>query len=85
MMCRMSCGGLPMAALVACNQVDVSRASAGADCWGFGLRDHMVGRAADIGDVARRVLLSGIGPAALAGAVAGEPRAARRRACPKPW
>ena len=57
-------GGLPVAAPPR-KQVDVSTASAEADCRGFGLRDHMVGRAADIGDVARRVLLSGIGLGAL--------------------
>ncbi len=69
---QMSCGGLPVAAAPP-KQVDVSKASAEADCPGFGLRDHMVGRAADIGDVARRVLLSGIGPAALACAVLASP------------
>ncbi len=61
----MSHGGLPVAALPR-KQVDVSTASAGADCRGFGLRDHMVERAAEIGDVARRVLVSGIGLGALA-------------------
>ena len=42
----------------------------------------MVGRAADIGDVARRVLLSGIGPAALACAVLAS-AAARAESLPE--
>lgn len=57
-------------------------ASAEADCRGFGVRDHMVERAARVGDVARRVLLSGIGLGALACALLSCP-AARAESLPE--
>ena len=77
---QMSCGGLRVAALPP-KQVDVW-APAKAGCRGFGLRDHMVERTADIGDVARRVFLSGIGLGALACALLAD-TAARAESLPE--
>src|SRR6202000_2726427 len=67
-------GGLPVAAPPP-KQGDVSRASAEGGRPEFGVRDHMVERAARVADVRRRVLVSGICLGALTWALLASPAA----------